>query len=267
MKKIVIVIPLLILVVVLGSLIVHAYFTASELRVEDVTIVTLQIDSSWCTCNPYTPIIKNIDLSVTIMLYNPTDQPIEIKRLNYEIYIENTHAGSGSIEDLKIAPGRYYLNLSLSPWSTDILKNISTSIGEALRRGIEEANMSIRVSGEIVIIVKIVNLFKVAEYTKSFSYLKKYKYSFTYPLYTKVRGCVIDFDSGTPIPGVRVILKSRITTYEGISDDNGEFIIKRIVPGIYDLVIEKEGYILYKTRISVGKEEVNLDIIKLKRKV
>ncbi|GEM_PF-3644373 len=62
MKKIVIVIPLLILVVVLGSLIVHAYFTASELRVEDVTIVTLQIDSSWCTCNPYTPIIKNIDL-------------------------------------------------------------------------------------------------------------------------------------------------------------------------------------------------------------
>ena len=54
---------------------------------------------------------------------------------------------------------------------------------------------------------------------------------------------------------------------QGISDDNGEFIIKRIVHGIYDLVIEKEGYILYKTRLSVGKEEVNLDIVKLKQKV
>ena len=64
-----------------------------------------------------------------------------------------------------------------------------------------------------MIIVKIVNLFKVAEYKKSFSYLKKYEYSFTYPLYTKVRGYVIDFDSDTLIPGVRVILKSRITTY------------------------------------------------------
>lgn len=28
---------------------------------------------------------------------------------------------------------------------------------------------------------------------------------------------------------------------QGISDDNGEFIIKRIVHGIYDLVIEKRG--------------------------
>jgi len=34
-----------------------------------------------------------------------------------------------------------------------------------------------------MIIVKIVNLFKVAEYKKSFSYLKRYEYSFAYLLY------------------------------------------------------------------------------------
>ncbi|RLE59195.1 MAG: hypothetical protein DRN53_07395 [Thermoprotei archaeon] len=67
------------------------------------------------------------------MLYNLTDQPIEIKRLNYEIYIENTHAGS-SIEDLKIAPGSYHLNLWLSLWSTDILKSISTSIRRDIKK-------------------------------------------------------------------------------------------------------------------------------------
>ena len=267
MRRLVIIALPLILVLVIGVLIVRAYLLTLELRIEGIETIVLSIDSSWCICNPYVPIIKDIDLLITIVLYNPTDQIIEIESLEYKVYIEDAYAGNGSVKSLRIPPGRHYLNLTLKPWSIEILNSISASIEHALRERTERAPMSIEVRGQFITVVKILNLFKIAEHARSFSYVKEYKYPFVYPLYTAVRGRIVDASSGLPIPGARVILKSRITTYEGISDDSGEFIIKRIVPGIYDLVIEKEGYILYKTRISVGKEEVNLDMVKLKRKV
>jgi len=266
MRRLVIIVLLLILILVIGVLIIRSYLLTLELRIEGIETITLHIDSSWCTCNPYIPIIKDIDLLITIVLYNPTGQIIEVEELEYEVYIEDAYAGNGSVKSLRIPPGRHYLNLTLKPWGTEILNSISASIEHALRERTERVLMSIKVKGRFITVVKILNLFRVAEYARSFSYVKEYKYPFVYPLYTVVRGRIVDASSGLPIPGARIILISKITNYTCVSNNKGEFLFKKIIPGVYTIVIKKKGYALYDMSISIGKNECLLGTIKLRRK-
>ena len=266
MRRLVITVLPLILVLVIGVLIVRAYLLTLELRIEGIETIVLRVDSSWCICNPYVPIIKDIDLLITIVLYNPTDQIIEVESLEYEVYIEDAYAGNGSVKSLRIPPGRYYLNLTLKPWSIDVLNNISASIEHALRENTESALMSIRMKGQLVAVAKIFNLFRVAEYVKSFSYTKEYAYPLVYPLYTIVRGRVVDASSGLPISGAKIMLVSETTNYTCISNSKGEFLFKKIIPGIYTIMIKKKGYVPYDMSISIGKNEFLLGTIKLRRR-
>jgi outer membrane receptor protein involved in Fe transport len=75
----------------------------------------------------------------------------------------------------------------------------------------------------------------------------------------KIRGTVVDSETGEPLIGVNVIVKG--TTQGAATDVNGVFIILRVSPGAYDVEASMIGYqsVLY-TRVNVEVDRtINLD--------
>ncbi len=79
-----------------------------------------------------------------------------------------------------------------------------------------------------------------------------------------VDGVVKDSATGQPVPGVKITLvsaKSETLSYELTSDQKGHFYKSGLVPGIYKMTLEKEGYIPQGGSIRVILDEtVRLDL-------
>jgi Flp pilus assembly protein TadD len=61
-----------------------------------------------------------------------------------------------------------------------------------------------------------------------------------------VDGAIKDMSTGQPVPGVKITLVSAKTeslTFELTSDEKGHFYKSGLVPGIYKMTLEKEGYV------------------------
>jgi len=79
-----------------------------------------------------------------------------------------------------------------------------------------------------------------------------------------VDGVVKDSATGQPVPGVKITLvsaRSETLSYELTSDQKGHFYKSGLVPGIYKMTLEKEGYIPQGGSIRVILDEtVRLDL-------
>ncbi|MGA3012702.1 MAG: carboxypeptidase-like regulatory domain-containing protein, partial [Bacteroidales bacterium] len=71
-----------------------------------------------------------------------------------------------------------------------------------------------------------------------------------------IRGTVFENESKDPLTGANVVLEK--TSYIGITDTKGMFVISNIKPGEYNIVVSFIGYVTYKKKIVITKEDDNI---------
>jgi hypothetical protein len=93
----------------------------------------------------------------------------------------------------------------------------------------------------------------------------------------ELRGVVKDSLNQMPLEMVSVIIQSGVSTYKSDTDENGEYTIKRIPPGTYDVIFYRTGFHKQTVHnVKINNEKISyldmvlapttLDVVEIKAK-
>ena len=82
--------------------------------------------------------------------------------------------------------------------------------------------------------------------------------AFSFAISGTIKGVVKDADSGSPLIGANVVLKT--TTMGAATDEDGFFMLENVPDGKWTLAVSYLGYKDYSTTLTVGSKTVSLEI-------
>jgi LEA14-like dessication related protein len=136
----------IILIIIFGIIanLIMVYLAASSVEVVNKRLNKLEALS-----------IDTYEITFTLTLENPTDTTIDIDKITYDAYLEDSYLGKGFKTDLAIDPGveDYMFTFSFK------LQDLS----EAVRQNFLSNSATLKINGEITIPVKFMG---VAEFMK-----------------------------------------------------------------------------------------------------
>ncbi len=141
-------------VLIVGGLIsldfMRAANAAQNLKVEGVRLSDLDVDIGWkfrIRIPPVEPVIRRVNLKLSMLLRNPTDYTLRVRELDYKLRLNGRQVASGSIEDIYIPPGERTIDL---PVSIDPQEAVSVALEEitsAIKRRTTSLNFKYEVQG------------------------------------------------------------------------------------------------------------------------
>ncbi len=180
--------------ILLGALIVggmilfdlaRAASAAQSLKVENVRLADLGVDVEWkfkVGIPPVEPVIRKVNLKISMLLKNPTDYTLRVRELNYSLRLNGRSVASGRLEDVLIPPGEKTIDL---PISIDLQEAISVVLEEAtsaIRSGTTSLNFKYEVEGTAKLPLTVLGLeIPGSEVTVPFLKVGSYRYSLGIP--------------------------------------------------------------------------------------
>jgi len=134
---------------------------ARSLEVESVQLESLDIDLGWrlrLGIPPVEPYVRAVNMRLSMALSNPTSHELRVRDLAYEIRLNGRPVASGSLEDVRVPPGRSTLVLPVSINPEEAISVVLDALISAMQRGDNNLDFRYEVNGSARIPIKVLGV-------------------------------------------------------------------------------------------------------------
>ncbi len=180
---------ILLVALIVGGLIsldfMRAANAAQNLKVESIRLSDLDVDVGWrfkIGIPPVEPVIRRVNLRLSMLLRNPTDYTLRVRELDYKLRLNGRQVASGSMEDIYIPPGERTIDLPVSIDPQEAVSVALEAITSAIRSGSTSLNFRYEVQGVAKVPLTVLGTeIPGSEIKVPFLKTGSYRYSFGIP--------------------------------------------------------------------------------------